>query len=124
MGILASQLLRHCATASGRAGTWGELSLETPRTRNAVNLWRLSDQPRRGSKRAGRPTQPPAALSLLRRHLLHQTNSHAHARAAMICAVLFVNQKGEVIISRHYRDGFDRNIADLFRAQVITSKEV
>lgn len=42
----------------------------------------------------------------------------------MICAVLFVNQKGEVIISRHYRDGFDKGVADVFRSQVITSKEV
>ena len=42
----------------------------------------------------------------------------------MICAVPFVNIKGETIISRHYRDGFDKGIADIFRSQVITSKEV
>jgi hypothetical protein len=96
--------------------------------------------PREGGGRQARETgasqRPTSYLYWCHRHgfgtqllfcadtLLHQTNSHAHARAAMICAVLFVNQKGEVIISRHYRDGFDRNIADVFRAQVITSKEV
>ena len=42
----------------------------------------------------------------------------------MIAAVLFVNQKGEVIISRHYRDGFSKGVADTFRSQVIASKEV
>ena len=84
----------------------------------SVNLCASFD-PRR--KRRG-PTQTPSLFCA--DTLLHPTNSHAHARAAMICAVLFVNQKGEVIISRHYRDGFDRNIADVFRAQVITSKEV
>ena len=42
----------------------------------------------------------------------------------MICALLFVNQKGEVIISRHYRDGFNKGVADTFRTQVIAGKEV
>ena len=42
----------------------------------------------------------------------------------MISAVLFVNQKGEVVISRMYRDGFSRVVADTFRSQVIASKEV
>jgi len=42
----------------------------------------------------------------------------------MIAAVLFVNQKGEVVISRMYRDGFSRSVADTFRSQVIASKEV
>ena len=42
----------------------------------------------------------------------------------MISAVLFVNQKGEVVISRMYRDGFSRAVADTFRSQVIASKEV
>jgi len=41
----------------------------------------------------------------------------------MICALLFVNQKGEVIISRHYRDGFSKSVADTFRTQVIAGKE-
>jgi len=41
----------------------------------------------------------------------------------MIAAVLFVNQKGEVVISRMYRDGFSRSVADTFRSQVINSKE-
>ena len=44
--------------------------------------------------------------------------------AAMISSVLFVNQKGEVIISRHYRDGYSKQIAETFRAQVLGSKEV
>ena len=83
---------------------------------------RIYSDPRstRAANAAGRRKLPLSFADTL----LHPTNSHAHARAAMICAVLFVNQKGEVIISRHYRDGFDRNIADVFRAQVITSKEV
>ena len=42
----------------------------------------------------------------------------------MICALLFVNQKGEVITSRHYRDGFSKSVADTFRTQVIAGKEV
>ena len=42
-----------------------------------------------------------------------------------ISSVLFVNQKGEVIISRHYRDASSsKQIAELFRTQVIGSKEV
>lgn len=35
----------------------------------------------------------------------------------MIAAVLFINQKGEVIMSRMYRDGFSRSVADTFRTQ-------
>ena len=35
----------------------------------------------------------------------------------MISALLFVNQKGEIIISRMYRDGFSRTLADTFRTQ-------
>ena len=42
----------------------------------------------------------------------------------MISSVLFVNQKGEVIISRHYRDGYSKQIAETFRTQVLGSKEV
>ena len=42
----------------------------------------------------------------------------------MIAAVLFVNPKGEVVISRMYRDGISRNVADTFRQQVIANKEV
>jgi len=41
----------------------------------------------------------------------------------MIAALLFINQKGEVVISRMYRDGFSRQVADTFRNQVIISKE-
>jgi len=41
----------------------------------------------------------------------------------MISALLFINQKGEVVISRMYRDGFSRQVADTFRTQVIASKE-
>jgi len=41
----------------------------------------------------------------------------------MIAALLFINQKGEVIISRTYRDNFSKEDADLFRTSVIASKE-
>ena len=36
----------------------------------------------------------------------------------MIAALLFINQKGEVIIYRTYRDNFSRAVADTFRTQV------
>ena len=35
----------------------------------------------------------------------------------MIAALLFINQKGEIVISRMYRDGFSRSLADTFRTQ-------
>lgn len=41
----------------------------------------------------------------------------------MISALLFINQKGEVVISRMYRDHFNKQIADTFRLQVIAGKE-
>jgi len=41
----------------------------------------------------------------------------------MIAALLFINQKGEIVISRMYRDGFSRSLADTFRTQVIANKE-
>lgn len=41
----------------------------------------------------------------------------------MIAALLFINQKGEVVISRMYRDGFNRSVADTFRNEVIANKE-
>jgi len=41
----------------------------------------------------------------------------------MIAALLFINQKGEVVISRMYRDGYSRTVADTFRSQVIAGKE-
>ena len=44
--------------------------------------------------------------------------------AAMISAILFVNQKGEMIISRFYRDNVSRATADAFRSRVIAAKEV
>eukprot|EP00300_Choanocystis_sp_HF-7_P023805 c2509_g1_i1.p1 GENE.c2509_g1_i1~~c2509_g1_i1.p1 ORF type:complete len:453 (-),score=126.87 c2509_g1_i1:59-1360(-) len=40
----------------------------------------------------------------------------------MISAILFINQKAEVIISRFYRDDVNRNDADQFRLSVIQSK--
>jgi len=40
-----------------------------------------------------------------------------------ITALLFVNQKGEVVISRMYRDGLSRAMAETFRTQVVASKE-
>ena len=39
-----------------------------------------------------------------------------------IMAVLFVNAKGEVVISRTYRDGFSRAVADTFRSQARARK--
>lgn len=41
----------------------------------------------------------------------------------MIAALLFINQKGEVIIYRTYRDNYSRTVADTFRTQVIANKE-
>ncbi|KAK9451990.1 Mu homology domain-containing protein [Limtongia smithiae] len=42
----------------------------------------------------------------------------------MISAILLYNQKGEVLISRYYREGIRRATADLFRIQVISSPDV
>lgn len=42
----------------------------------------------------------------------------------MISAIILYNQKGEVLISRLYRDGLRRTIADVFRIQVISNLEV
>ncbi|ODQ66153.1 AP-2 complex subunit MU [Nadsonia fulvescens var. elongata DSM 6958] len=42
----------------------------------------------------------------------------------MISALLVYNQKGEVLISRLYRDGLRRTIADVFRIQVISNPDV
>ncbi|CAN0143562.1 unnamed protein product, partial [Phaeothamnion confervicola] len=41
----------------------------------------------------------------------------------MISAFLIINQKGEIVISRFYRDDVTRSAADAFRMQVIKSKE-
>jgi hypothetical protein len=41
----------------------------------------------------------------------------------MISAILLINQQGEVIISRFYRDNISRSAADAFRLQVIAAKE-
>jgi len=41
----------------------------------------------------------------------------------MIAALLFINQKGEVVISRMYRDGFSRSVADTFRTHIIGNKD-
>lgn len=41
----------------------------------------------------------------------------------MISAILFVNQKGEVVISRFYRDDVKRNDAEQFRLSVIQGKD-
>ena len=43
--------------------------------------------------------------------------ARARRPAAMISALLFINQKGEVVISRMYRD-FNKAQADTFRNQV------
>ena len=42
---------------------------------------------------------------------------------ASIGALLFINQKGEVVISRMYRDGFSRSVADTFRTQILGNKD-
>ena len=42
---------------------------------------------------------------------------------ASIAALLFINQKGEVVISRMYRDGFSRSVADTFRTQILGNKD-
>eukprot|EP00611_Tribonema_gayanum_P025331 TRINITY_DN5740_c0_g1_i1.p2 TRINITY_DN5740_c0_g1~~TRINITY_DN5740_c0_g1_i1.p2 ORF type:complete len:440 (-),score=189.16 TRINITY_DN5740_c0_g1_i1:133-1452(-) len=41
----------------------------------------------------------------------------------MISALLIINQKGEIVISRFYRDDVTRSAADQFLKQVIASKE-
>ena len=41
----------------------------------------------------------------------------------MISALFFINHKGEVVISRMYRDGFSRSVADTFRTHVIGNKD-
>lgn len=41
----------------------------------------------------------------------------------MISAIILYNQKGEVLISRLYRDGLRRSIADVFRIQVISNPD-
>eukprot|EP00697_Spironema_sp_BW2_P005478 gnl/Spiro4/17654_TR9392_c0_g1_i1.p1 gnl/Spiro4/17654_TR9392_c0_g1~~gnl/Spiro4/17654_TR9392_c0_g1_i1.p1 ORF type:complete len:440 (+),score=123.36 gnl/Spiro4/17654_TR9392_c0_g1_i1:56-1375(+) len=42
----------------------------------------------------------------------------------MISAILFINARGEVVINRFYRSNVSRNVAEMFRSQVILSKEV
>eukprot|EP01099_Mayorella_cantabrigiensis_P001239 TRINITY_DN1526_c0_g1_i1.p1 TRINITY_DN1526_c0_g1~~TRINITY_DN1526_c0_g1_i1.p1 ORF type:complete len:464 (-),score=94.17 TRINITY_DN1526_c0_g1_i1:78-1469(-) len=42
----------------------------------------------------------------------------------MIAGIFFFNTKGEVLISRLYRDGLSRNLADFFRLQVIHAKDI
>lgn len=41
----------------------------------------------------------------------------------MISAILFVNSKGESLISRYYRDNVSRSAASSFRKQVIAAKK-
>ncbi|KAK7206202.1 Mu homology domain-containing protein [Myxozyma melibiosi] len=42
----------------------------------------------------------------------------------MISAIILYNQKGEVLISRLYREGLRRSVSDLFRIQVISNSDV
>lgn len=42
----------------------------------------------------------------------------------MISAILFINNQGEVVISRFYRDNVSRSAADAFRLEVIAAKEI
>eukprot|EP00640_Fibrocapsa_japonica_P004375 CAMPEP_0113951424 /NCGR_PEP_ID=MMETSP1339-20121228/86044_1 /TAXON_ID=94617 /ORGANISM="Fibrocapsa japonica" /LENGTH=228 /DNA_ID=CAMNT_0000959665 /DNA_START=39 /DNA_END=722 /DNA_ORIENTATION=- /assembly_acc=CAM_ASM_000762 len=41
----------------------------------------------------------------------------------MISAILIINPKGEIVISRFYRDDVTRSSADIFRSTVIAKKE-
>jgi AP-2 complex subunit mu-1 len=41
----------------------------------------------------------------------------------MISAILFINLKGEIVISRYYRDNVSRSAVDAFRTQVISAKK-
>lgn len=41
----------------------------------------------------------------------------------MISAIFLVNQKGEVVMNRLYRDDVARTVVDTFRLKVIASKE-
>ena len=41
----------------------------------------------------------------------------------MISAIFLVNQKGEVVMNRIYRDDVSRQVVDTFRLKVIASKE-
>ena len=41
----------------------------------------------------------------------------------MISAIFLVNQKGEVVMNRVYRDDVARTVVDTFRMKVIASKE-
>jgi len=48
-----------------------------------------------------------------------------HSAGKMISAIFFMNQKGEVLISRIYRDDISRGVANAFRLEVIgVSKDV
>lgn len=42
----------------------------------------------------------------------------------MINALFIFNQKGDVVISRLFKDGVKRNISDIFRIQVISNLDV
>jgi AP-2 complex subunit mu-1 len=41
----------------------------------------------------------------------------------MISAIFLVNQKGEIVMNRFYRDDVSRQVVDTFRLKVIASKE-
>jgi AP-2 complex subunit mu-1 len=41
----------------------------------------------------------------------------------MISGILFLNQKGEIIISRYYRDNISRSSVDAFRTTIIAAKK-
>lgn len=41
----------------------------------------------------------------------------------MISGVFLISQKGDVVLSRFYRDNASRRAADVFRKQVIAAKE-
>lgn len=42
----------------------------------------------------------------------------------MISAVLVINAKGELLISRYYRDNVSRSAASAFRKQIIAAKKL
>lgn len=71
-----------------------------------------------------RPTPAARAFETLEQ-FRHSSLRHTNAKgSAMISAVIIYNQKAEVLISRLYRDGLRRTIADVFRIQVISNPEV
>ena len=54
---------------------------------------------------------------------INNSNSRAFASAKMIGGLFVYNHKGEVLISRVYRDDIGRNAVDAFRVNVIHARQ-